>query len=156
MGALSSAGTWLYDIGRNIVQGLMNGVSSLAGTIGQAFLNTIPGWIVGPFKEALGIASPSKLFRGFGQNIGQGVVLGIGDLRPDLESATSGMVTVPSVTPYGAGSQATAPVGAFGGAGGRMTLMVGGREFDGYVTEMADGSVQAADSQSPYMRRGRG
>jgi tape measure domain-containing protein len=106
LGALSGAGSWLYDIGKNIVQGLMDGISSLAGTIGNFFLSLIPGWIVGPFKAALGIASPSKVFRGFGRNIGEGVVLGIGDMRPDLESATSGMVTVPSAIPYGSSTAA--------------------------------------------------
>ena len=106
MGALAGAGSWLYGIGRNIVEGLMNGIQSLAGTIGNFFLSLIPGWIVGPFKAALGIASPSKVFRGFGRNIGEGVVLGIGDMRSDLESATSGMVTVPSTPTYGASTAA--------------------------------------------------
>ena len=106
MGALAGAGSWLYDIGRNIVEGLMNGIKSLAGTIGNFFLSLIPGWIVGPFKAALGIASPSKVFRGFGRNIGEGVVLGIGDMRADLESATSGMVTVPSSPAYGSATAA--------------------------------------------------
>lgn len=76
-GALSGAGTWLLEAGKNIVQGLINGVQSLAGTIGSAFLSMVPGWIVGPFKAALGIASPSKLFTQFGKWIVEGLANGV-------------------------------------------------------------------------------
>ncbi len=75
--ALAGAGGWLVETGRNIVQGLINGVQALAGTIGNAFLSMVPGWIVGPFKAALGIASPSKLFKTFGRFIIQGLGLGV-------------------------------------------------------------------------------
>lgn len=77
VGALSGAGSWLIGAGRNIVQGLISGVQSLAGTIGNAFLSMVPGWIVGPFKAALGIASPSKLFKQFGRWIIQGLGNGV-------------------------------------------------------------------------------
>lgn len=76
-GALSGAGTWLLQAGANIVQGLINGISSLAGTIGSAFLSMVPGWIVEPFKKALGIASPSKVFTQFGRWIVEGLVNGV-------------------------------------------------------------------------------
>ncbi|ATW59941.1 tape measure protein [Arthrobacter phage Waltz] len=78
-GALAGAGGWLLDAGRNIVQGLINGVQSLAGSIGSAFLSMVPGWIVGPFKAALGIASPSKLFKKFGGWIMEGLGIGVND-----------------------------------------------------------------------------
>ncbi|MBT2566595.1 tape measure protein [Arthrobacter sp. ISL-85] len=103
MGALSGAGSWLFGIGKNIVEGLMDGIKSLAGTIGNFFLSLIPGWIVGPFKAALGIASPSKLFRGFGRNIGEGVILGAGDMKADITSTMTNLVDIPSaasLSPY--------------------------------------------------------
>jgi len=108
MGALSGAGSWLFSIGKSIVEGLMDGIRSLAGTIGNFFLSLIPGWIVGPFKAALGIASPSKLFRGFGRNIGEGVILGAGDMKSDITSTMTNLVSVPSA----------ASLGSFGVAGG--------------------------------------
>lgn len=77
VGAVSGAVGWLADAGRNVVQGFINGVSSLAGTIGNAFLSMVPGWIVGPFKAALGIASPSKLFKQFGRWVIQGLGIGV-------------------------------------------------------------------------------
>lgn len=76
-GFFAGAGSWLVDAGRNIIQGLLNGIRGLAGTIGSFFLNMLPGWIVGPFKIALGIRSPSKLFEQFGRFIPEGLVKGV-------------------------------------------------------------------------------
>jgi hypothetical protein len=73
----AGAGSWLLQAGTNIVQGLMNGISSLAGSIGNFFLNLLPGWIVEPFKAALGIHSPSRVFHAFGGFIGQGLINGL-------------------------------------------------------------------------------
>lgn len=77
MGFFSGAVTWLTEAGRNIVQGLLDGAGSLLSGIGNFFLNMLPGWIVGPFKAALGIASPSRLFAGLGGNVIQGLEQGL-------------------------------------------------------------------------------
>ena len=77
IGALKGAATWLYDIGRNIIQGLLNGAGSLLKNIGQFFLDRLPGWIQGPFKKALGISSPSTVFAGYGRNLIEGLVAGL-------------------------------------------------------------------------------
>lgn len=98
IGALAGLGSSLYNIGRDVVQGLMNGVSSLAGSIGSFFLNLLPGWIVKPFKLALGIASPSKLFRSFGRNIPEGLVQGVDDEAATVETAMKNLVSVPPMS----------------------------------------------------------
>jgi phage-related protein len=97
---LSGLGSSLYNIGRNMIQGLINGAGSLLRNLGQFFLNMLPGWIVGPFKAALGIASPSKLFAHFGENIGDGLVQGIHARTRDVQvamgqltAATTGITT---------------------------------------------------------------
>ncbi|WP_074783883.1 hypothetical protein [Arthrobacter woluwensis] len=59
-----------------MIQGLLNGAGSLLSSIGSFFLNQLPGWIVGPFKAALGIHSPSRVFRQFGEFIVQGLAGG--------------------------------------------------------------------------------
>lgn len=65
------------NIGQNIVKGLWTGISSLANWLRDKFFaffgNLIPGWV----KKMLGIASPSKVFFGFGQNIVKGLSNGI-------------------------------------------------------------------------------
>lgn len=115
MGALSGAGTWLFDAGKNIVNGLFDGIKSLAGTIGNFFLGLLPGWIVEPFKIALGIQSPSRLFRQFGRHIGEGLMLGTGDTKDDIGATMRGLVTVPDMPSFGSGSASMAARSGRGG-----------------------------------------
>lgn len=88
---LSGAGKWLYQKGKDIVQGLLDGAGSLLSKIGQFFLDKIPNWIVGPFKKALGIASPSKVFRKLGQSIGDGLVVGITGSKSRIQTAMASL-----------------------------------------------------------------
>lgn len=77
MKAIGNLGTMLVETGRNMIQGLLDGAGSLLGSIGSFFLSKLPGWIVEPFKAALGIHSPSRVFIQFGKNIGQGLIKGL-------------------------------------------------------------------------------
>jgi phage-related protein len=104
VGALGNIGSTLFNTGKNIIQGLIDGIGSMMGAIGRAILNIVPEAIRGPFEQLLGIHSPSRVFRGYGVNIGQGLILGIGDMHSDIESAVNGMVTVPSSPAYGSAS----------------------------------------------------
>lgn len=81
IGALfAGAGKWLWDAGKNIIDGLINGATSLLRNIGRFFLDVLPGWIVGPFKAVLGIHSPSTVFAGFGENTMQGYIEGVSSM----------------------------------------------------------------------------
>lgn len=108
LSAVGNMGSLLYSRGRDLVQGFINGVSSLAGSIGRFFLNKLPGWIRTPFQKALGISSPSKVFAGYGENIGEGVLVGVGGMRPKLDAAMRGLVTVPTVPDVTAGAAVSA------------------------------------------------
>ncbi len=75
-GLFSAAGNWLVDAGRNVVQGLWNGISQL----GSWLYSQVSGWasgIVNAAKSALGIASPSVHMHEAGQFFGQGLANGI-------------------------------------------------------------------------------
>lgn len=113
-GALAGAGQWLFDAGRNIVQGLFDGIKSLAGTIGNFFLSLLPGWIVEPFKLALGIHSPSRVFKGLGVNIGQGLLDGVDGMQGKIDGTMANLVTVPSVPTFGAPGFTPAAAGLTG------------------------------------------
>tara|TARA_R110002020_G_scaffold369336_4_gene581193 strand:+ start:1658 stop:4567 length:2910 start_codon:yes stop_codon:yes gene_type:complete len=63
----------LVQAGKDIVRGLMDGAGSLLPKLGQFFLDELPSFMVEPFKRALGIESPSKLFAGFGKDIISGL-----------------------------------------------------------------------------------
>jgi len=82
--AVGTGLTTLYNFGYNVVVGFINGIrakfTDLTNTI-QELVNLIPG----PVRSALGLTSPSKLFRGFGKNIVEGLVIG---LRSESSSVT--------------------------------------------------------------------
>lgn len=123
LGALGNFGGLLYDKGRDLINGLINGAGSLLSKIGQFFLNKLPGWIQGPFKKALGISSPSKVFAGYGENIGEGLTQGIDGSKGMVQNAVGNMtdsalagVTNPLLSPSSFGTGQGAP-----GAGGNNT-----------------------------------
>lgn len=91
IGVLSGAGSWLVNAGKDVIQGFLNGASSLISTIGNFFLNHLPGWIRGPFKDALGIHSPSTVFAGFGKNTMQGYVNGVAGSQNMVQGTMSDM-----------------------------------------------------------------
>lgn len=115
------------DFGSNLISGLVNGIgnklSAAKDTIVN-FGNSISGW----FKETLGIHSPSRVFMGFGDNIGQGAAIGLQRTTP--LAALAGQKLAEEMTPdvprlpspeimaagYGGrGAGAAAGVGATGG-----------------------------------------
>lgn len=81
----------LYDKGRDIIQGLIDGATSLLTRLGRIFLDKVPDFIRGPFKDALGISSPSKEFMGYGKNLVEGVMVGVQSNRGLLDSAMAGL-----------------------------------------------------------------
>ena len=149
LGALGDAGRWLWDTGRNIVEGLIEGIKSLAGTIGEAFLNMIPGWIKEPFKVALGIESPSKVFAGFGENIGEGLIEGLRGKESEVGAAVGGMAGAAesagahiavAASPVGVGASVEAP-----GAPVAAPVDMGGM----FTPDMGFGGVGADMGMSP-------
>lgn len=104
IGIFSSAGSWLFSAGMNIVQGLINGVQALAGRAISAVLNLGSG-MVSAVKSFLGIQSPSRVFRyEVGQMIGEGLVLGIGDSAPNVDASINSLINVPAVLGGGSGA----------------------------------------------------
>lgn len=84
LGVFMGVGTWLYEVGRDLITGMLDGVKSLASTIGKFFLDLLPDWIVGPFKAALGIRSPSTLFASFGRDTVRGYLQGVEKMQPEI------------------------------------------------------------------------
>ena len=76
MGGLSGAGSWLVSVGRDMVQGLINGVDSMVSSAISAVTN-LGSSMVSKVKSFLGIASPSKVFREIGVWVGQGLTDGL-------------------------------------------------------------------------------
>lgn len=104
--ALGNMGSLLYQKGRDTIQGLLNGAGSLLSTIGTFFLSKLPGWIQGPFKQALGIHSPSRVFAGYGKNIGEGLILGVNGMKDEVGATMEDLVTPPSLPAFGSPTSA--------------------------------------------------
>lgn len=66
----------LLQAGVDLIGGLVSGLFQAAGSVGQALLD-IAGSAIDGFLGFLGIHSPSKLFAGYGANLGQGLANGI-------------------------------------------------------------------------------
>ena len=62
----------IVDVGKDIVQGLWEGISSLGSWLGEK-VGGFFGGIVDGAKDLLGIHSPSRVFAGIGQNMALGV-----------------------------------------------------------------------------------
>lgn len=102
----------LYNAGRDIIQGLINGIRSKIGDVGASIGNIADG-IKNRFKSALGIDSPSKVFADYGNNISEGLVLGLAKTRSMIRAEMSDLSMIASpnfdVTPVQSSAPATAP-----------------------------------------------
>lgn len=107
-GLVNDAVSW----GTNIIQGLLDGLSSMGGQVESFFNTLIPGWIIDPFKEALDIHSPSRVFYALGENTGDGYLNGTASKKDLIKKSMETMVAIPA-TPK---SSAT-PAPAFAAAG---------------------------------------
>ena len=76
--------------GVNMIQGLIGGITAKFGEL-KAKMSEMASSVSGGFKSALGIKSPSRVFMGFGQNIAEGVAIGIGQKADSAVGATQMM-----------------------------------------------------------------
>lgn len=86
MAAVSGAGTWLVNAGSQIISGLWNGISGAIGGLYSNIKGALSG-LVNKAKNALGIHSPSRVFRDMvGKYIPLGIGVGIKKSTPALLS----------------------------------------------------------------------
>jgi len=86
LGAFAGAAGWLTGIGRNIIDGLANGIEAGRQWVMskvRAIADEIPGWL----KKRLGIASPSRVMRRLAKWIPAGIALGIQDGSKGVKKA---------------------------------------------------------------------
>lgn len=73
-GAFSGAGSWLLNAGRNVIMGLVNGIKNAIGSAVSAAKDAAAN-VVNAAKSALGIHSPSRVFR---DEVGKMIPAGLG------------------------------------------------------------------------------
>lgn len=123
----------IVDVGKNIVRGLWEGISSMGGWIADMVGNFVDG-LVSAAKSALGIASPSKVMAGIGENMALGLGNGFTEEMRAVSERMQQALPTPDVS---FGNLASGMVNglqtAMTGAGGvyhvEIPLIVNGREF---------------------------
>jgi hypothetical protein len=105
----------LYQIGKDIIQGLINGIGSMVKNVGdkvKELADKIPEGI----KKFLGIHSPSRVLMELGEFTGEGFAKGIGSTISAISGMSLNMASAAIPTPqelsYGAATpaQTTAPI----------------------------------------------
>ncbi|OYO16290.1 hypothetical protein CGZ94_04945 [Enemella evansiae] len=124
--SLSGLPGQLRSIGVNMIQGMIGGISAMAGQVASKAREVVAG-AVSAAKSALQIASPSRVFAQIGRYSGQGLVRGLEDMRSRVASAGadlagSAIPDAPTFSMRGAG-QVTG--GAGGGAGSVQIIIQG-------------------------------
>ena len=89
--ALGNIGQALFNAGKNLVQGFINGIKSMFGAIGSA-ARDIGNKAMSGVKNVLGIRSPSKVFTDIGIMTGRGMVDGVEKMRVQVQDALQDMV----------------------------------------------------------------
>jgi tape measure domain-containing protein len=137
--ALKDFGALLYNKGRDLIQGLINGIGSMGSALWGYVTGFVDRFVTGPIKAALGIHSPSQVMADeVGRQIPAGIEQGIRAGLPSLESLASPIVPV--------GQQAGATGLNFGGINVTINF-VGGTPTVGEAQRVGqatgDGIMQA-------------
>ncbi len=142
------------QLGKNIVDGLLNGLKNTWETLKKWFTKAWDG-LVGGVKDLLGIHSPSRVFAGIGKNMALGVGEGwedeFGDIQGDIDKSLAfddpSMSINASVRKIGAGEAG----GAFGGTSfGDIIINIDGAR---YSDEQSLASAIALEIQNMTDRR---
>ncbi|GAA1250095.1 tape measure domain-containing protein [Microbacterium phyllosphaerae] len=143
----SGVGTWLLDSGQALIQGFIDGISSMVGAVGDA-VNGVLEWAGGFFPH-----SPAK--RGTFSGSGWTAVADGGASL--MEQFTFG---AEKFKPEISFSNMTSLIGASSPAVPRipdnMRLVVEGHEFNAYVDTRADGRIGSFDETESGFARRRG
>ena len=138
--ALSGAARWLVDTGRDIVEGLLNGIKNAWTAVTSWVGDAIDG-LLGGVKDLLGISSPSRVFATIGAQMGEGMRVGLDSTLSAVEQAAQKVAAAAVVSASGTvqlGMDAAAagfPVAPLGG--GLSPSVTGGASV-----QFAAGAIQ--------------
>lgn len=91
--ALGNLGGLLVGVGQDLIRGLINGVKSMAGNVASAARETVSK-AISAAKSALGIGSPSKVFKRIGHDTIRGLVIGLTGGQKQIRTASEKMVKI--------------------------------------------------------------
>lgn len=133
----ATVAAWV-QIGRDLINGLWEGIKAEIRKPIEAIKDMareLPDWA----KKLLGIKSPSLVFKKIGENVGEGLALGIENSLPDVQAAADKMIEVVTVNPAAQPRNSDGSFKSFADAASQGTGMLGGfREYAASVQSMAD------------------
>ena len=121
----------IFDVGKNIVEGLWNGIKNMGSWV-SGKVKDFFGGIVGGVKDFLGIHSPSKVFAGIGGFMAEGLGEGFDDqfksVKKDIENSMdfdAGTITADANISrhYTSGSYGAASI-SWGGDSGKIVMLL--------------------------------
>lgn len=121
----------IFDVGKNIVEGLWNGIKNMGSWV-SGKVKDFFGGIVGGVKDFLGIHSPSKVFAGIGGFMAEGLGEGFDDqfksVKKDIENIMdfdAGTITADANISrhYTSGSYGAAST-SWGGDSGKIVMLL--------------------------------
>lgn len=127
----SGAGSWLYNAGKNIIQGLINGIVSVFNRLRNTLssvTNIIPSWKGPPKRDATLLTRNGELIMG-------GLMQGISNQLPALRQLLD---TVTRVDITSAASQEIPRLPALAGAGASPTASTPGIDYERLARALVD------------------
>lgn len=120
----------MVDVGRNLLMGLVEGVTGAVGAVVSAITGAV-GSAIDAAKDVLGIHSPSKVFAEIGDNTAQGYVQGVEAGTPEAQGSMARMVspTDAVVASSASGAAPAAAEPASTNTGGRAAFDFQGASF---------------------------
>jgi len=88
----------LKQIGKDIIKGLIKGISSMVGAAGKAVKNIATN-IKNTVTSFFGINSPSRLFKGYGVNLGEGLAIGIDGMNGAVTKSAQALSESATIKP---------------------------------------------------------
>lgn len=155
-GFFADAGQWLYNAGKDVVTGLINGLTDMLGEAYERVKGMAEN-ITNVAKDALGIASPSRVFMEIGAFVSEGLALGIEQSArqpSDSISDTVGGIVGTAASTVADGVRRTANSTAPRARPGLFTG-VGGPRDDANLVRVSDRefivNAEATDQWRPFL-----
>lgn len=149
LNVLSGMGSLLFQVGQDIISGLVNGIASGIGRVAAA-ARRVADSIPGPIKSILGISSPSRVMMSIGDDVMAGLLKGIGDSLPELRAQITGIA---AVIPQAVAQPAAVGVGALDFRPTPVNVFIGNERLNQHIDFRVDDSRRRETLITAHGRR---
>lgn len=119
----------LFQVGKDIISGLVKGIGSMAGAVGSA-VESIASGIPAGVKKLLGIHSPSRVMMALGEFTGEGFAIGVGDMQKMVSQASAKLANAALIDGGSLGAISVAPIRRNSGAAAATTASSSDSKLD--------------------------